>query len=203
MDGIHDLGGMHGFGPVEVEPDEPVFHEPWERRMFGLATSVFVAGLANGGEFRHSIERMDPAHYLGSSYYEHWLTGIASIVVEKGAVSRHELGAFPLSRPATAVPVTDPGADRPEPRFSPGDRVVVRDVHPPGHTRCPRYVRGKAGTVVRIDGATSLPDIEAHSTARRHERIYCVRFGADDLWGDGEGRTTVHVDVWESWLDAA
>src|SRR5437868_2107765 len=103
---------MQGFGPVEVEPDEPVFHEPWERRMFGLASAVFASGLANGGEFRHSIERMDPAHYLGSSYYEHWLTGIATLVVEKGVVSRDELGSFPLSRRAAAVHVADPGPDR-------------------------------------------------------------------------------------------
>jgi nitrile hydratase len=201
MDGIHDLGGMQGFGPVDVEPDEPVFHEPWERRMFGLASAVFAAGLANGGEFRHSIERMDPAHYLGSTYYEHWLTGIATILVEKGVVAPADLGAFPLSRPAAAVDFTDPGPDRQEPTLAVGDEVVVRDVHPPGHTRCPQYVRGKAGTVVRIDAASSLPDIEAHSTARRAEPIYSVRFAAADLWGDAAGRDSVYVDVWESWLE--
>src|SRR5467141_1981488 len=99
---------MQGFGPVEVETDEPVFHEPWERRMFRLATSVFASGLTNGGEFRHSIERMDPAHYLGSSYYEHWFTGIATLLVEKGVVSADELKGVPLSRPVTALAVADP-----------------------------------------------------------------------------------------------
>jgi nitrile hydratase beta subunit len=93
MNGIHDLGGMHGLGPIRPEPDEPVFHEDWERRMFGLMIATFAGGQFNVDEFRHAIERMDPAHYLGSSYYEHWLTAVETLLVEKGVVSEDELAA--------------------------------------------------------------------------------------------------------------
>ena len=90
-----------------------------------------------------------------------------------------------------------------EPRFGPGDHVRVRDWHPPGHTRCPRYVRGRAGTVVRVDGTYSVPDVEAHGTARRHEPTYSVRFDAADLWRDGQHGVSVHVDLWDNYLEPA
>src|SRR5438876_808099 len=104
MDGVHDLGGVEGFGPVEPEPDEPVFHADWERRAFRINLAALLALRPSGGAFRHSIERMDPAHYLTSSYYEHWLTGMSTLIVEAGLVSSEELdrragGRFPLSRP--------------------------------------------------------------------------------------------------------
>ncbi len=208
MDGIHDLGGMDGFGPVRIERGEPVFHHDWERRALGVAMSAFAMGLSNGGEFRHSIERMDPIHYLGSSYYEHWITGIATRLVETGRVGRHELdemagGRFPLSGPVLAERIVNPGRDVSQPRFEIGSRVRVRQWHPRGHTRCPRYVRGKTGAVVRLDGSWSLPDVEAHSDRRREEPTYCVRFEAADLWEDGPSRAAVHVDLWESYLEAA
>src|SRR5262249_36405104 len=116
MDGIHDLGGLDGFGPVDVEPDEPAFHEDWERRVFRLNMAAGMGVRPSGGAFRHSIERMDPAHYLSSSYYEHWLTGISTLVVEAGLVSREELdrragGRFPLSRPDRGSPPSGPEAD--------------------------------------------------------------------------------------------
>jgi len=130
---------------------------------------------------------MEPGHYLTSSYYEHWLTAAATLAVEHGLVTGSELeeragGRFPLSGPVLAPPVVDAGPDVGTPRFGVGDRVRVREWHPPGHTRCPRYVRGKAGTVVRLDGSYSVPDIEAHGTARRREPTYSVRFGAAELW---------------------
>ena len=206
MDGIHDLGGMQGFGPVEVEPDEPVFHQPWEGRVYSFAWVAGMHGFYNGGEFRHSIERMDPAHYLSSSYYEHWLTGISTLLVEKGLVGRDELEArapgYPLSRPVVVDRLEAPGPDATEPAFGVGDRVVVRAAHPAGHTRCPRYVRGKRGTVVRVDGVHSLPDVEAHCDGKRQEPTYSVRFDAAELWGDG-GNEVVHVDFWQSWLAPA
>jgi nitrile hydratase len=99
--------------------------------------------------------------------------------------------------------VADAGPDVGEPRFGPGDRVRVRDWHPPGHTRCPRYVRGQAGTVVRVDGTYSVPDVEAHGTARRHEPTYSVRFDAADLWRDAQHGVSVHVDLWDSYLEPA
>src|SRR5947199_158755 len=90
MDGVHDLGGMQGFGPVEVEADEPVFHDEWEGRTFGLAGAALGSGRFNTPVFRHAIERMDPGHYLTSSYYEHWLTALATLLVEAGMISRGE-----------------------------------------------------------------------------------------------------------------
>jgi nitrile hydratase subunit beta len=206
VDSIHDLGGMQGFGAVAHAPAEPVFHQRWEAAARALLMAVAGAVDASGGEFRHSIERMDPGHYLTSSYYEHWLTAAATLAVEHGLVTRDELdaragGRFPLSGPVLAPPVTDPGPDVSAPRFAPGDRVRVRDWHPPGHTRCTRYVRGRTGTVVRVDGIHSVPDVEAHGAARRHEPTYSVRFDATDLWQDGQRGVSVHVDLWDSYLE--
>ena len=208
MDGIHDLGGMQGFGAVGHSPDEPVFHQPWEARARALMEAVLGAVRPNGGEFRHAIERMSPGHYLTSSYYEHWLTAAATLAVEHGLFTREDLearagGAFPLSGPVLAPPVTSPGADLSEPRFRAGDQVRVREWHPPGHTRCPRYIRGKTGVVVRLDGSYSLPDVEAHGSGRRHEPTYSVRFDAAELWSDGQRGVCVHVDLWDSYLEPA
>ena len=206
VDGIHDLGGMQGWGAVGHTPAEPVFHHRWE----AVARALLVVGAgavqASGGEFRHSIERMEPGHYLTSSYYEHWLTAAATLAVEHRLVTGSEIearagGRFPLSGPVLAPPVVDAGPDVGTPRFAVGDRVRVRDWHSPGHTRCPGYVRGKTGTVVRLDGIHSVPDIEAHGAARRHEPTYSVRFDAAELWGDGQRGVRVHVDLWDSYLE--
>jgi nitrile hydratase len=207
MDGVHDLGGLAGFGPVEREPNEPVFHEDWERRVFRVNAAALLAGLSNGGTFRHSIERMEPAHYLASPYYEHWLTGLATLLVERGVVDAAELdrraGAHvPRSRPDRGVPPDEHGEDRTKPRFAIGDDVRVRERHPSGHTRAPRYVQGKRGVVVRQDGAFSVPDVEAHSDSRRIEPTYSVRFTSRELWGDGGAAgEVVHVDLWEGYLE--
>jgi nitrile hydratase len=206
VDGIHDLGGLQGLGAVDHSPAEPVFEHRWQAAARALMQVVVGAVAASGGEMRHSIERMDPGHYLTSTYYEHWLTAAATLAVEHGLVTRGDLeehagGRFPLSGPVLTAPVTDPGADVDEPRFRIGDLVRVREWHPRGHTRCPRYVRGKVGTVVRVDGAFSVPDVEAHGAARRHEPVYSVRFGASDLWGDSQPGVTVNVDLWDSYLE--
>jgi nitrile hydratase subunit beta len=207
MDGIHDLGGKQGFGPVEVEEHEPVFHEAWEPTARGL-TFATVAHVPNASTsmFRHSIERMEPAHYLSSSYSEHWLTAAATLAVEAGLVTHEDLeeragGPVPLSQPEIAGDVAIP--DHRRTPFKVGDRVRVRNFHPSGHTRCPGYTRGKVGTVTRLDGEWSLPDVEAHSPERIPEPVYSVRFGADELWGDGQARTTVNVDLWDSYLEPA
>jgi nitrile hydratase subunit beta len=206
VDGIHDLGGMQGFGTVAHSPAEPVFHEDWEAAARALLVLVADAVQASDGEFRHSIERMEPGHYLTSSYYEHWLTAAATLAVEHGLVTRQALEEtagrpFPLSGPVTAPPVLHAGPDISEARFAAGDLVRVREWHPPGHTRCARYVRGKTGIVTRVDGIYSVPDIEAHGTARRREPTYSVRFDADELWHDGQRGVFVHVDLWDSYLE--
>lgn len=207
MDGIHDLGGRQGFGAVVVEENEPVFHERWEALARALL-QVVAANVPNpnSGAFRHAIERMDPAHYLNSSYYEHWLTAASTMAVESGLVAREELearagGPYPLSHPVTAESVTDPPPGRS--RFAVGDRVRVREWHPRGHTRCPGYIRGHVGVITRTDGSFSIPDVEAHSEQRVHEATYSVRFEADELWNDGQPGVTVNVDVWDSYLEPA
>ncbi len=227
MDGIHDLGGMHGFGPVQKEEEERVFHAPWERRVFGLSFSVLSQGLANLDEFRHAIERMDPVHYLSSSYYEHWLAALETLLQEKGILTAEELQArvrelSSSQDPARALPKReDPhlaqrlvelvrkGASTQRPggkpaRFKPGDRVRVRKNHPSGHTRCPRYVRGAWGVVERVHGAFIFPDTHAHGRGEQPEAVYTVCFAARELWGpDHKGADRVYVDLWESYLEAA
>jgi len=208
MDGIHDLGGMSGFGPVAIEPNEPKFHEPWEARAFALNNLGIRLGTYNVHEYRHAVERMDPAHYLAATYYERWLTGVATLFVEKGVVTQAELearagGRFPLARPAADVKpngVTPGGA----PRFTAGDAVRVRETHPAGHTRAPRYVRGRRGVVVRVSRAFELPDLAAHALPAHVEPTYHVEFGARELWSDSaEPSTAVIVDLWESYLEPA
>jgi len=208
VDGVHDLGGIAGFGPVEPEPDEPVFHHEWERGVLRTFLALGSSGVMNGGRFRHSIERMEPGHYLTSSYYEHWLTGLATLAVERGIVTRAELerragGAFPVSGPDRGVPPDPDAPDRTEARFVVGDHVRVREWHPPGHTRAPRYTQGRRGVVVRDDGAFSVPDVEAHSDHTRREPTYSIRFSAEELWGEGhEPDEAIHVDLWEGYLVA-
>jgi nitrile hydratase len=209
MDGIYDLSGMSGFGAIEVERDEPVFHEPWEARAFAMnVLSIGLFGWYNADEYRHAIERMDPVHYLAATYYERVLTGVATLLVEKGLVDPADLqrragGPFPLGRPAVAN-LESPGSGRDEPRFEVGDEVVVRDMHRPGHTRAPRYCRGKRGTVLHVAPPFKFPDDSAHGGPLRKEHTYHVEFQADRLWADeprpGE---TVVVDLWETYLEKA
>jgi nitrile hydratase len=174
-----------------------------------------LAGLALGAVpdagapvFRHAIERMDPAHYLGSSYYEHWLTGVATVLVEAGVVSREQLaaaGSFPVSGPVLVgrddVDVTPP---LPEARFGVGDAVRVRDIHFGGHTRCPRYVRGRRGEIERVDDAFPVPEIEAHRGEQVAETTYGVAFAAIELWGaDADPAARIFVDLYERYLEPA
>ena len=204
---MHDLGGRQGFGPVVVEEDEPVFRAGWERTARGV-TFATVVNIDNPStsKFRHAIERMKPAHYLSSSYYEHWLTAAATLAVEAGLVTPEELearagGPFPVSLPVLVDEVVVPAQGAA--RFGIGDHVRVRNMHPGGHTRCPGYVRGKAGVVTSLEGEWFIPDVEAHSPARVPDAVYSVRFTAEELWGDGEPGTSVNVDLWDCYLEPA
>jgi nitrile hydratase beta subunit len=223
MNGVHDLGGMHGLGPVDVEHNEPVFHNPWEKVVFGTMLATLGQGLYNLDEFRHGIETMDPAHYLTSPYYEHWLETVEKNLIEKGIVDQDELDAKTqefLKDPAASVPEReDPeladslsqlvrygGSTRREvstkPQFAVGDRVRVRNVHPHGHTRLPQYVRDKQGIVERVYDAFVLPDTNAHGGGENPEHVYCVQFDTKEVWGDSaEPREVVYVDLWESYLE--
>lgn len=197
MQGIHDLGGLEGMGPVEVEPDEPVFHHDWERQALRLVFGASAASLNRStAQFRHSIERMDAVHYLTSRYYEHWLTGLATRLVETGVLTREELeeragGAFPLSSPvAPHIAVPEP-SDR---RFEVGDEVRARRFDTRGHSRCPGYVQGRVGTVVRVHPPAPLPELDAHlphGEEARAEAVYTVRFDH------------MYVDLWESYVELA
>src|SRR3979490_2918175 len=183
VDGIHDLGGMGGFGSTEHSASEPVFASDWERRAVRVMLAVNMAVRRGAPAFRHSIERMDPAHYLTSSYYEHWLTGVATLAVEAGLTSATDLaaragGTFPLSGPDRGAVPPGPHDDQTVGRYSIGDRVRARELHPLGHTRAPRYVQGKRGVVVRVDGAFNFPDLEAHGGGRVLDPTYSVRFTA-------------------------
>jgi nitrile hydratase len=209
MDGIHDLGGMRGFGAVEVEREEPTFHERWEAHAYALnILGIVVLRAYNVHEYRHAVERMDPAHYLAASYYERWLTGVATLLVEKGVVTREEIearagGRFPLSRPPASVqPRAVPA--RETARFAVGDAVVLRDVDPAGHTRVPRYVRGKRGVVLHAAPRCLFPDVAGHGLRAHKEHTYHVEFAARDLWADAAGNgDTVIVDLCESYLEGA
>ncbi len=207
MNGVHDLGGTDGFGPVPYVVEEPTFHEAWEGRVYALAGAGGMAGFYGTPQFRHAIERIAPARYLSCSYYERWTTAISSLLVEAGVLTPDELeaeagGAVPLCGPVRA-PAVDPGADVTAPRFAPGDEVRARNVHPLGHTRCPRYVRGRRGSVVRSYGPMNFDDVEAHCEGKRLDPVYCVRFDAGELWGEAaEPGVVVHVDLFESYLEA-
>ena len=172
MNGVHDMGGMDGFGPVVREPNEPVFHADWERRAFALATISWRVTQANGDEFRHAIERIPPERYLASSYYERWLAGAETLVIEHGIATREELiakqgVAIDPSPIANPVPARGPSPAKekkpPSPRFAKGDRVRARNINPTGHTRLPRYARGKAGVVARDWGVFVFPDTNVGS----------------------------------------
>jgi nitrile hydratase len=190
MDGIHDLGGMHGFGPVAVESDEPVFHARWEGRVFALAGLAIAGGLANPDAFRHAIERLPPAVYLTAGYYGRWLAALERLVAERAVPTAAAKGA----RRTVAGP----------PRFGPGQHVVARDLHPAGHTRLPRYVRGRRGVVARVHPAWVFPDTNAHGRGEHPQFAYAVRFAARELWGDdADAAASVHVDLFESYLEPA
>jgi len=223
MNGIHDMGGMHGFGPVEPEKNEPVFHSRWEGRVLGLTRACGVQGIFNIDEGRHAIERMAPADYLASSYYERWLDRNVRLLVEKGVITREELEQRMAELAAgrdPAPPHTDPDLQArmvrtlsarphfrqpgPPARFKAGDHVVTRHDAPVGHTRLPRYARGKHGVIARSHGSYIFPDTNAHDGGYQSHPLYSVRFHAAELWGgSAESRAPVHIDLWERYLEAA
>lgn len=202
MDGIHDMGGRQGFGPVRFTHDAKAFHAEWEVRANSLYALAVRRGLFNMDEYRHAIERMEPRHYLAASYYERSLTSLATLCVEKGLVTREELearagGAFPLAAPS--APGRTNAASRE--RFSPGDRVRVRLDHVPGHIRLPGYIRGKEGVVVSESPAYPFPDAHAHGVEAEDEPTYDVRFRSEDLWPSSAEPALVHVGVFQSYLE--
>ncbi len=221
MNGAHDLGGMHGFGSVEIERDEPVFHHEWERRAFAITLAAGFLGKWNIDMSRYAREQMPPAEYLASTYYEHWLFGLEKLLDDTRLVGRAELqaaltgGAMQTPVPAAGVRVlaardveaalrksreAKVDEDVP-PRFNVGDHVRTVNINPISHTRLPRYARGKRGAVTLDHGVWVFPDTNGAGRGRKPQHCYSVRFEAPELWGaDGGLRDAVYMDLWDDHL---
>jgi nitrile hydratase len=204
MDGMHDMGGRQGFGPVRYTLEAPAFHANWEIRANSLYAFAVRRGIFNMDEYRHAIERMEPRHYLAAGYYERSLTSLATLLVEKGIVTREELE----QRARGHVPLAGPNASgrtnaAMRERFQPGDRVRVRSDYVPGHVRMPGYIRGKTGVVVSESPAYPFPDAHAHAIEAEDEPTYDVRFATEDLWPQSADAALVHVAVFQSYLESA
>jgi len=222
MNSAHDLGGMHGFGPINPEPEgeEPVFHAEWEKRVFGLTLALGSLRKWNIDMGRHARERQHPVDYLRHTYYENWLAGLEKLLVETGLVAAEELATGKAMVPtdeatrqrvlkaehvpmrlAKGAPVTM--AIDTAPRFKPGDMVRAINRHPLGHTREPRYVRGRIGVIHEYHGAHVFPDRNAQGS-REGRHLYSVRFEASSLWGENANKgSAVYVDLWEDYLERA
>jgi nitrile hydratase len=191
MDGVHDLGGMHGFGPVPIEADEPLFHEPWEGRVWALTRVLMTHTTID--RFRYTIEQMPPAEYLASSYYERWLWAAEHLAAEQGLLDSRD--APPTVERPSPGPPTWTG------RFRAGDRVRVANTVTDGHTRVPRYLRGHTGTVERIGCAWPNPgESAAGGTYGEPELVCTVSFAAADLFGPSADHTVL-ADLGESDLE--
>ena len=224
MNGVHDMGGMHGMGPIEYERDEPVFHAPWEARALALTLAMGAWRKWNIDASRHARERIPAADYRRMTYYEKWIAGLVTLMQEAGLVTPAEVeSGRPAPGSAKAIPPLRaeqvPAAlakggpatrDVPvAPRFKAGDRVRARNIHQTGHTRLPRYARGRLGTIARDHGVHVFPDSNAHFRGEKPQHLYSVRFAARELWGEAasprESRDcdAVYVDLWEDHLEPA
>jgi nitrile hydratase len=207
MNGVHDMGGMEGLGPLEIEPDEPVFHAPWEARVLALTLAVGAWGRWNIDASRHARERIPGPDYLAMTYYEKWLAGLTRLIEDSGLAAGDEVRT-PRLRAADVPAVLARGGlasrDVAGPgRFKVGEIVRARNLNPSGHTRLPRYARGHVGVIERDHGVHVLPDSNAHFRGENPEHLYGVRFTAAELWGETPGRDSVHLDLWDSYLDPA
>jgi nitrile hydratase subunit beta len=220
MDGVHDLGGMHGFGAVVVPGDDAVFHEPWEARVFALYVLIGARDLGGGPSGRATREEMPPAEYLAASYYQRWLWSAERRLERSGRIRPGEVEAT-MERLRAGEP--EPRRQDPElaagavararrarpplpratgARFAVGDRVRVRRMRPQRHTRCPRYVRGATGRIERVQGLDGLPELTAYGEPAAPQPVYAVAFDSRELWGDdGRAPWTVLVDLWEPYLE--
>ncbi len=216
MNGVHDMGGMHGLGPVAPEAEEPIFHAEWEKRVLGMVIASPTRGNIDAG--RHQRERIPGADYLRMSYYERWFEALAAMLVASGAISAEELAsgradpAAPKATPRLRAEDVEAALSRqgsylreaPPPMFEPGDAVRARNLNPLGHTRLPRYVRGRLGVIARLHGAHVFPDTHAHGGGDDGRPLYTVRFAARELWGpDVSECDSVSLDLWEPYLERA
>jgi nitrile hydratase subunit beta len=220
MNGIHDMGGMHGMGPIQHEKNEPVFHEPWESRVFAMYIALGAWRKWNIDAARHSRELIPPAEYLRMTYYEKWFAGLVDLLVKGGLVTPAEIASgAPAAVTSKATPALTPDkitvamlanrnrANRDvqvSPRFQAGQQVRARNINPVGHTRLPRYARGKVGVIDRDHGVFVFPDTNAHFLGEKPQHVYSVRFTARELWGEqASPKDSVYVDMWDDYLDPA
>jgi len=220
MNGGQDLGGMMGFGPVQPEPNEPVFHGDWEKRALGLTLCCGALGEWNIDISRHARETLHPVDYWSSSYYEVWTKGLIKLLTTRGLVTPAEIDAGQSLEPArpTKRPRM-PAADVPAvlsrggpcdrqlsvpAAFAIGDRVRTKNINPTGHTRLPRYARGKTGVIERVQGGYVFPDTNGHGAGENPSWVYSVVFDGCELWGEAaDPSVTVAVDCWEPYLERA
>ncbi len=218
MNGVHDMGGMQDMGLIAHEKNEPVFHAAWESRVFAIDRALAAWKRWNLDEWRYHIESIAPADYLRMSYYERWLAANERRVVQYGFVSKEELESGKASAgtaketPAFTIEMArtyNRGIRSPKdplvaPLFQVGQRVRARNINPVGHTRLPRYARGKTGQIVRDHGVHTFPDSNAQGLGEKRQHVYSVRFPARELWGDAaSARDFVHLDMWDDYLDHA
>jgi len=220
MNGIHDMGGMHGMGPVEAEPNEPVFHAPWEARVLALNLAMSFHNRWNIDRGRYFRELSPALEYLSDSYYESWLRRLEAIAVDAGFLRPGELAAgrslvpppndSPVAvGPAEALAIVSKGSSyhRPQtspPRFKVGDAVRVREMTVTGHTRAPRYCRRRRGIVHEVRGTFVFPDTNAALAGEKPQPLYSVRFEGEELWGKAASpKDAVYIDLWDDYLDAA
>lgn len=218
MNSVHDMGGMHGMGPIQLEKNEPVFHAPWEGRVYAMNRAMSAWRKWNGHTSRHAKELIPAADYLRMSYYEKWFVGLIDLIVRAGLITRAEADS---GKPAAGSPKARPAlvADqvamfvRPAPRnrnltapprFRAGQRVRARNMNPMGHTRLPRYARGRAGTIERDYGVFPFPDALAHFQPDKPQHVYSVRFAARELWGEqARPQDSVYIDMFDDYLEPA
>jgi nitrile hydratase beta subunit len=230
MNGVYDVGGMDGLGPVVRDENEPVFHEPWQGHLFAMQTLIRGKHKVwHLDETRHAIERVNPVFYMGSSYYQIWLLRTEALLIEKGLLTDEELrgrmeqlaeGSIPEShlkdyrrvqpllpsvQRRTALAPQSGAATREEftePKFAPGTVVRAKQMSPLGHTRIPRYIRGKTGVIDAIHGLYTLPDAKVHGGVDLYQPVYRVCFEAQHLWGeDASPNDKLYIELWEDYLD--
>ena len=208
---------MQGFGPVVAEADEPVFHAEWERRAFALTMAAGFLGEWNIDMSRFARENRPPAEYLAMSYYQVWFAALETMLKQRGLVADDEIDAGhslhapkPVARtlsPSDVAQVLYRGAPteretKSAAKFKAGDKVRAKTINPVTHTRLPRYVRGRAGTIEHVIGNHVFPDSNALGAGENPQWLYTVRFDGRELWGgDADPGVTVSVDAWEPYLE--
>lgn len=215
MNSIHDMGGMHGFGPVDPRSDAHAFHEPWEGRVYGMQRAMGYTGLWNIDQTRAALEALPPQVYLEASYYQRWALGLERRLVAKGLVTETELATGHAETPGQKLPrvLTLDAADtmatrgnferagHTPPRFQVGQKVLTQRINPTTHTRLPRYARGRAGLVTAIRGRHVYPDAVTVGRGEDPQWLYCVEFASQELWGPAADPTIkVSIEAFEPYL---